>query len=80
MNAEGNREWKHWTYRSRTQARIFETIDDETRKKSNNRFSTLKLNASVLKFEGPLPQSGVVTQVYRGLEFEGSLPLSGIMR
>ncbi len=26
MNGEGNREWKHWTWRSRAQARIFETV------------------------------------------------------
>ncbi len=32
MNGEGNREWKHGTYRSRVEAHIVETRDDEPRK------------------------------------------------
>ncbi len=51
----GNREWKHGTYRSRVEAHIVETRDDEPRKmdlfyrgevpkKSNNIFNTSKSN------------------------------------
>ncbi len=32
MNGEGNREWKHGTFRSRVEAHIVETRDDEPRK------------------------------------------------
>ncbi len=56
MNGEGNREWKHGTFRSRVEAHIVETRDDEPRKmdllfyrgevpkKSNYRFNTSKSN------------------------------------
>ncbi len=49
-------------------------------KKSNNRLNTSRLNDRVSRFEGSLPQSGVVRQVGRGLLFEGSLLQSGIVR
>ncbi len=45
--------------------------------KSNN---TSKSNDCGSRFEGSLPQSGVVRQAGRGLEFDGSVPQSGIMR
>ncbi len=70
MNGEGHRELKHGTHRSRVEAHIVETRDDELRKmdllfyrgevpkKSNNIFNTSKSNDRVSRFEGSLPQSG----------------------
>ncbi len=92
MNGEGNREWKHGTYRWRVEAHIVETRDDEPRKMdllftvamclrspiadSTHRNRMIECCGS----KGRYPKAGWWRRQVGGLEFEGSLPQSRIVR
>ncbi len=70
MNGERNREWKHGNYRSRVEAHIVETRDDEPRK-----MDLLFIVARFLR--SPITDSTYRTQMIECRGSKGRFPKAG---